>query len=137
MATTTNRRSYPNSYFSWYNDDDRVAIVWRVFTNDSTTDNTTSTDVFDTYSGADVANGLRITYHSRYGEAKNIEDDLKKDLGLDVGMHKCLVCYIKYRIFEDMGDMQKAQYFRQMYEKDMKQYPLRKSGVRQLAVPHM
>ena len=39
--------------------------------------------------------------------------------------------------YEDMGDMQKAQYFRQMYEKDMKQYPLRKSGVRQLSVPKM
>ena len=97
----TNRRSYPNSYFAWYNDDDKLAIVWRTFTNDDTTDNTTSRDVFDTYSGSNVSSGIRISYHGRYKNATNIEDDLKKDLGLDVGLHKSIVCYLKYRMYED------------------------------------
>ena len=39
--------------------------------------------------------------------------------------------------YEDIGDLQKAQYFRQMYEKGVHQYPLRKSGVRALAVPRL
>ena len=137
MATSTNKRSFPNDYFAWYNDDAQLAIVSRVFTNDSTTDNTTSTDAFDTYSGSDVANGLRITYQSRYGEAKNIEDDLKKDLGLDVGLHKTLVCYVKYRMLEDGGDLQKAQYYKAMFESMVKKFPSRKSGVRFLSVPRL
>ena len=52
-------------------------------------------------------------------------------------MHVSVLCYIKARMFEDAGDLQRAQYFRQMYEKMMKQYPLRKTGVRQLSVPRM
>ena len=133
----TNRRSYPNSYFGWYNDDDRLAIVRRTFTNDDDTDSTASRDVFDTYSSATVPAGIRISYHGRYGTVKNIEDDLKKDIGLDVGLHKTLVCYVKYRLAEDMGDMQKAQYFKGMFDKMVKQFPSRKSGVRFLSVPRM
>ena len=52
-------------------------------------------------------------------------------------MHPYVVCYLKSRLFEDIGDLQKAQYFRAMYEKMMKHYPLRKTGVRQLAVPKL
>ena len=48
-----------------------------------------------------------------------------------------VVCYIKARMFEDSGDMERANYFRQMYEKGVQQYPLRKSGVRALAVPRI
>ena len=40
-------------------------------------------------------------------------------------------------MFEDAGDLQRAQYFRVMYDKMVKQYPLRKSGVRALAVPRL
>ena len=52
-------------------------------------------------------------------------------------MHVSVLCYVKARLFEDSGDLERAQYFRQMYEKMMKQYPLRKTGVRQLAVPRL
>ena len=57
--------------------------------------------------------------------------------GLDSGMQQALVCYMKARMFEDSGDIQRAQYYRQMYEKSIKQYPSRKSGVRVLAVPRI
>ena len=40
-------------------------------------------------------------------------------------------------MFEDSGDLERAQYFRVMFEKMIKQYPLRKSGVRTLAVPRL
>ena len=137
MATTTDRRNYPNDYFAWYNDDDQLAIVSRVFTNDSTTDNSSSYDSYDTYSDSDVAKGIRINYHARYEKATNVEDDLKRDLGLDVGLHKCVVCYLKYRMLEDAGDIQNAQYYKAMFDNMVRKFPSRKSGVRLLSVPRL
>ena len=130
----TNKRTYPNNYFSWYNDDARVAIL----TEDTTaTSGERTTEKYDTFQGDDVTNGLRITYHSKYETIDAVADDLSTDAGLDSGMHVSVLCYIKARMFEDMGDLQKAQYFKQMYEKMTKQYPLRKTGVRHLAVPRL
>jgi hypothetical protein len=130
----TNKRTYPNTYFVWYNDDSRVAVL----TQDTTTTSGERTkEKYDTYQGDDVTSGLRITYHSKYETADAQTDDLRDDIGLDSGMHPGLVCYVKSRLFEDMGDLQQAQYFRTMYEKMMKKYPLRKTGVRYLAVPRL
>ena len=64
-------------------------------------------------------------------------DDLKSDAGLDSGLHPMIVCYVKARLFEDMGDLQRSQYFRAMFEKGLKKYPLRKTGVRFLSVPKL
>ena len=130
----TNKRTYPNNYFAWYNDDNRVAIL----TQDTTSSSSERTvEKYDTYQGSDVTSGLRITYHAKYETANNLTDDLKNDVGLDSGMHVCLLCYVKSRLFEDAGDLEKAIYFKKMYEKMMKQYPLRKTGVRNLAVPRL
>ena len=129
-----NKRTYPNSYFSWYNDDNRVAIL----TQDTTaTSGERTKEKYDTYQDSDVSNGLRITYHSKYETIDAQTDDLKTDAGLDSGMHPSVLCYIKSRMFEDIGDLEKAQYFRAMYDKMVKQYPLRKTGVRHLAVPRL
>ena len=130
----TNKRTYPNTYFAWYNDDNRVAIL----TQDTTSTSGESTrEKYDTYQGDDETNGLRITYHSKYSEVDAQTDDLKTDAGLDSGMHVSVLCYVKARLFEDAGDLQKAQYFRAIYAKMMKEYPLRKTGVRHLAVPRL
>ena len=129
-----NKRTYPNDYFAWYNDDNRVAIL----TQDTTaTSGERTQEKYDTYQGDDVTNGLRITYHSKYETIDAQTEDLKTTAGLDSGLHPAVVCYIKGRMFEDAGDLQRAQYFRTMYDKMVKQYPLRKTGVRQLAVPRM
>ena len=201
-------RNFPNDYFSWYNDEDRLAIVeldttstsgektkekYDSFQSDGDLSGTitaastvagafvnftsashglavndrvaiSGTTSYDgnhavtvvgdantfriaannsestetgTWTSLFVDNGLRITYHAKYGTIDAITEDLKTEAGLDSGLHPMVVCYVKARIYEDEGDMQKAQYFRAMYEKNMKQYPLRKSGVRQLAVPYM
>ena len=130
----TNKRTYPNNYFAWYNDDNRVAIL----TQDTTaTSGERTSEKYDTHQGDDVTNGLRITYHSKYETIDAQTDDLKTDAGLDSGMHVSILCYVKSRLLEDMGDLQKAQYFRTMYEKMMKSYPLRKTGVRALSVPRL
>ena len=67
----------------------------------------------------------------------HLDGEISTTHGLDTGMQNALLCYVKARLFEDQGDIQKAQYFRQMYEKMMKQYPSRRSGVRSLSVPRL
>ena len=130
----TNKRTYPNSYFAWYNDDNRVAIVCE---DTTATSGERTTENYDTYQGDDVSSGLRITFHSKYETVSAVTENLKTNIGLDSGLHPAVVCYIKGRMFEDAGDVQRAQYFRAMYDKMVKQYPLRKTGVRHLAVPRL
>jgi len=210
----TEKRTYPNSYFAWYNDDKRVAIVCQ----DTTTGSSERTrEKYDTFQGegnlsgtissfadynstvagttkatcsaahgldtgdrvtitsspdgdldgnysitkidADefyfskshvaessgtfdslfVVDGLRITYHSKYEDVttSNLTGEISTSHGLDTGMQSALVCYVKARLFEDFGDLQKAQYYRMMFEKAIKQYPSRKSAIRALSVPRI
>ena len=130
----TNKRTYPNNYFAWYNDDNRIAIVCE---DTTATSGERTKEKYDTYQGDDVTNGLRISYHSKYETIDAQSEDLKTTAGLDSGLHPAVVCYIKSRMFEDMGDLEKAQYFKKMYDKMIKQYPLRKTGVRHLSVPRL
>ena len=130
-----NKRTYPNDYFAWYNDDNRLAIVNKITSTDN--DSGLTSGEYDTYSSSTVSNGLKIHYHSKYPEVKSMNDDLYTDIKLDSGLHPSILCFMKARLFEDVGDLQKSQYFRQMYEKMMKQYPSRRSGVRSLSVPRL
>tara|TARA_R100000781_G_scaffold61311_1_gene39156 strand:- start:19 stop:417 length:399 start_codon:yes stop_codon:yes gene_type:complete len=130
----TNKRTYPNTYFSWYNDDDRLAIL----SEDATTTSGERTkEKYDTYQGSTVSNGIRLTYHSKYETATSQTEDLKSDLGVDTGLHKYVLDYIKCRMYESAGNLQQAQYHMQMYTKGIKRWPHRKSGVRFLSVPRL
>ena len=131
------KRTYPNDYFAWYNDDRRVAVI--AIDTTATTTNERVTEKYDTYQDADVTNGLRITYHSKYTPitTSNLTGQLSTTHGVDTGLQTCLLYYVKARLFEDQGNLQQAQYFRQMYEKEVKRYPSRKSGVRFLSVPRI
>ena len=130
----TNKRTYPNDYFAWYNDDNRLAIICE---DTTATSGERTQEKYDTYQGTDVSAGIRITYKSKYSTIDAQDEDLKTTAGLDSGLHPAIVCYVKARMFEDAGDLQRAQYFRAMFDKMIKQYPLRKSGVRTLAVPRL
>ena len=132
----TNKRTYPNTYFAWYNDDQRLAIVCE---DTTATSGERTKEKYDTYQDADVSNGLRLTYHSKYEAVttSSLTSELSTTNGVDTGMQECIVMFVKSRMYEDMGDLQQAQYFKTMYEKQMKQYPSRKSGVRSLAVPRL
>tara|TARA_R100001594_G_scaffold135713_1_gene177623 strand:+ start:444 stop:851 length:408 start_codon:yes stop_codon:yes gene_type:complete len=134
---TTDKRSYPNSYFAWYNDDERLALVCKVISNDVSDTTETTIDKYDTYSGSSVTGGLRIHTHSKYGKVEEVTDDLKANSGLDTSLHSSIIDYVKSRLLEDMGDLQRAGYYRSKYERTIKQYPHRKSGVRALSVPRM
>ena len=130
----TNKRTYPNDYFAWYNADERLAILCADTTS---TSGERTKEKYDTYQGSDITAGIRITYTSKYGTIDAQGEDLKTEAGLDSGLHPAVVCYIKSRLFEDAGDVQRAQYFRAMYDKMTSKYPLRKSGVRVLSVPKL
>jgi len=84
-----------------------------------------------------VNDGLRITYKAKYGAVTASTEDLDTDIGLDTSLHPQLVCYMKSRLYEDQGNMEQANYFRQMYEQQMMKLRSRKSGVRSLSVPPM
>ena len=127
-------RTYPNNYFAWYNDDDRLAILCQ---NTTSTSGERTSEKYDTYQDSSVTNGIRLTYHSKYETASAVTEDLKSDLGIDSGLHKYVLDYIKCRIYENMGRMQEAQYHMNMYRAGIKRWPHRKSGVRFLSVPRV
>ena len=130
-------RNYPNDYFAWYNDDKRLAVVELDTTS---TSGEKTKEKYDSYqSDSDIADGLRITYHSKYEAVttSTLGSELSTTNGVDTGMQDLITCFVKARMYEDMGDLQKAQYYRQMYEKELRQYPSRKSGVRVLSVPYL
>ena len=205
-------RNYPNDYFAWFNDDQRIAILSLDTTStdssertsekydtfqgtgnlsgtisdldgDSTTATATcsaahglitgdrvtvsGTDSYDgdysvtvsggsttvftfsdpsdgtsdnetgTFTSLFIDNGLRMTYKSKYETVTASTEDLDTDIGLDTSLHPQLVCYMKSRLYEDQGNMEQANYFRQMYEQQMMKQRSRKSGVRSLSVPQM
>ena len=90
-----------------------------------------------TWTSLFVDNGLRVTFHSKYEEVNAVSDDLKTGAGLDSGMHHGLVYYVKFRLFQDMGDLQQAEYYRKLFQEIFTKYPSRKSGVRYLQVPRV
>ena len=130
----TDKRTYPNDYFAWYNDDARVAIL---VLDTTTTSGERTREKYDSYQGSDVTNGIRITFHSKYEEVTAVTDNLQSGAGVDSALHNAVVCYVKSRLFEDSGDIQRAQYFRTMFEQKVKKHRGRRSGVRFLAVPRM
>ena len=200
-------RNYPNDYFAWFNDDQRLAILSLDTTSTSSAERTTErydsfqgtgnlsgtitdldgsgstatatstshglatddrvtisgTTTYDgdytvtvtnanvftfshsgstsnetgTFTSLFIDNGLRITYKSKYETVTAVTEDLDDDIGLDTSLHPSLVCYMKARLYEDQGNMEQANYFRQMYENIMMKQRSRKSGVRGLSVPNL
>ena len=133
----TDKRSFPNNYFAWFNDSNRIAVVAKTLSNDVSDATETTLDKYDTFTGDSVAEGVRIHFHAKYGGIERVTDDLRVDSGVDTGLNSAIIDYVKSRLLEDMGDMQKATYYRSKYERTIKQYPHRKSGIRALSVPYM
>ena len=129
------KRDTPNSYFAWYNDDDRLAVVVRQESSNSSKG--TTSGEYDTYLDSTVSNGIQLTIHSKYEELTEVTDDLQVDAKLDNVMHTYVLDYVKSRILEDMGQIEPSQYFRTKYENGVSKKPTRKSGVRILVVPEL
>ena len=129
------KRDTPNTYFAWYNDDDRLAIVTRQESSNSTKG--TTSGEYDTFLDSTVSNGIQLTIHSKYEELTEITDDLQTDGKLDSIMHTYVLDYVKSRVLEDMGQMEVSQYFRKRFQVGVAKKPTRKSGVRFLSVPEL
>ena len=129
------KRDTPNTYFAWYNDDDRLAIVTRQESSNSTKG--TTSGEYDTFLDSTVSNGIQLTIHSKYEELTEITDDLQTDGKLDSIMHTYVLDYVKSRVLEDMGQMEISQYFRKRFQVGVARKPTRKSGVRFLSVPEL
>ena len=86
------KRTYPNDYFAWYNDDNRLAIIVQDTTNDSTE---RTTEKYDTYQSDDVSDGIRIYYNSKYLSVDDLDSDLYTDTGVDSGLQVCILYYVK------------------------------------------
>ena len=128
-------RDTPNTYFAWFNDDDRLAIVVRQNSTDSTKG--TTAGEYDTYISTSVADGIKMTVHSRYEPVTSLSDDLQVSSGLDEAMHPHVLDFVKSRILEDSGNPQEASYFRAKYEGGVLKKETRKSGVRLIIVPEL
>ena len=127
-------RDNPNNYFAWYNDDDRLAIVCKKTT--TTTDGSIGL-AYESWDGSTVPSGIRMHYHARYNNVTELTDNLKSNAGVDVGLHTAILDYVKSRLAEDEGDLQKAMYYQRKYTDKIKKFPHRKSGTRQITVPRI
>ena len=199
-------RTYPNDYFAWFNDDQRLAILC-LDTTPVSTENTS--EAYDTWQGSGNLNGtitdldgngttataassshglatndritisgtttydgdytvtvtdantftfshsgstsnetgswvslfidqcLRITYKSKYETVTAVTEDLDTDIGLDTSLHPALINYLKFRLNDDEGAMDKVGHYKALYDNEVMKQKSRKSGVRGLAVPEM
>jgi hypothetical protein len=129
------KRDTPNSYFAWYNDDDRLAVVVRQESTSSSQG--TVSGEYDTFLDSTVTDGIKLTIHSKYEKLSSLADDLQLNGKLDSTMHSFVLDYVKSRILEDMGQVEPSQYFRTKFENGIQKKPTRKSGVRVLLVPEL
>ena len=73
----------------------------------------------------------------KFGINNNKEDALIIFMGDCSDNPSDILEYVKSRILEDQGDMDKSQYFKQKYNDGVMKTPTRKSGVRVLLVPNL
>ena len=105
--------------FLWFIDEERLGIVQKNESEDSTG------KVLSEFKSSTISigMGMRIRYKANYRPVDKIDQDLDGHSNLHESLHPALICYVKARLYEDLGDMEKAQYFRQMYEVKIRKFP--------------
>ena len=103
----------------WFMDEERLGVVEKDTDEDSTGKQITE------YKSPSISlgMGLRIRYKANYRPVLKASDDLDGYSNLHESLHSALVCYVKSRLYEDAGDIEKSQYFRQMYELAIRKFP--------------
>ena len=129
MASATSspfKKDHIRKNLAYYFDDERIAIVERNGTGDS------SGEWKSIQSATEAADGdrLRLHYHARYTPVTGLEQDLNTVIGVKYGLHLALIDYIRARLHEDAGDMQRSSYFYAKFKERVQKYPYRKSGQR-------
>jgi hypothetical protein len=130
-ASTTSpfTKSKVKTQMAYYFDDDRIAIVQK---NNSTGEWESISEDLTNSSNLEFDHRLRVTYHARYGPITGLEQDINTDIGLKYGLHLALIDYVRSRLEEDNGDLQKASFYFGRFTKRIKQFPYRKSAVRSI-----
>ena len=105
--------------FLWFIDEERIGIVEKNESEDSTG------KVLKEFKSPSISigMGLRLRYKANYRPISKNNDDLEVNSNLHESLHPALVCYVKARLYEDAGDLQKAQYYRQLYEVKIRKFP--------------
>ena len=118
-------RKTVNSDFSYYFSGDRLALLYQ----------NQSSGKLESWSEADVGDGLRIHYTAKYEAAKYFDNNFRDDLGVDSGLQIAILEFIKHRLEEDLGNMQKSAYFLQKYRQKISTYPHSRKGIRGIKLP--
>lgn len=124
-TTSPFSREKCRTQLAYYFDDDRIAITQLNLSSgewDSIGDATALGD----------GDRLRITYHARYAPISDLEQDINTDIGLKYGLHLALLDYVRSRLEEDEGDMQKASFYFARFQSRVKKFPYRKSAIRSI-----
>ena len=116
-----------NSEFAYYIEGDRVAILYKNQSNGK----------YESWSGSNVSEGIRIKYTSKYEAAQYYDSNFKTDNGVDSGLHVAILEYVKHRLEEDNGDVQKSAYFLQKYRRKVSTYSHSRKGARGILLPQL
>ena len=155
----TNKRTYPNDYFAWYNDDNRLAILAEDITSSA---GERTSEKYDTFQGDGNLSGTISSfadYNSTFtgttkatctshglttGDRVTITSSPDGDLNGSYSITKIdddEFYFSKTYVSETSGKftslLEYSAYYRQMYEQKVKKYRSRRSGVRVLSVPKL
>jgi len=110
---------------AYYFNDDQIGIVER---NEQTGEWDSITSSVGTGDGAT----LRVHTRERYAKVTKLDQDLNTDIGLKYGLHIALIDYLRSRLEEDKGDLEKAAYYYSRFTSRIKKFPYRRSAVRSI-----
>ena len=114
-----------NGRFSYYIQGDELALLYKNQT----------TGKYGTWNGDDVPSGIRYTAVAIYSPLETFNDDLFDINRIDSGLHALILDYVKSRLEEDNGAIDKSSYFLQKYRNKVRKYPHRKGGKRGIKFP--
>ena len=110
---------------AYYFNDDQIGIVEK---------NTTTGEWDSLSSETQDADGdrLRVHYHARYSPISDLDQDINTDIGLKYGLHLALLDYVRSRLEEDEGNMDKASFYFARFTSRIKKFPYRRSSTRSI-----
>tara|TARA_Y100000310_G_scaffold290281_1_gene317338 strand:- start:1 stop:372 length:372 start_codon:yes stop_codon:yes gene_type:complete len=120
-------RKEVNKDFAYYIEGDRLAILYK----------NQSTGKYESWTGSNVSDGIRIKYTAKYEAAQYYDNNFADDNGVDSGLHIAILEYVKHRLEEDSGRMDKSAYFLQKYRQKISTYSHSKKGARGILLPPM
>ena len=114
-----------NGKFAYYIQGDELALLYKNQT----------TGKYGTWNGDDVPSGIRYTAVAIYSPLETFGDDLFDINRIDSSLHALILDYVKSRLEEDNGAIDKSSYFLQKYRNKVRKYPHRKGGKRGIKFP--